>query len=64
MEDKDIRGDLTSDSVTTESRSEAARCTDQQACCPDARYDAIAHGAYSVTLKCRVCGIVIRRDWD
>jgi hypothetical protein len=41
-----------------------ARCDDRTKCSPDARHDAVSHGLTSVTLKCRLCGGIFRRDWD
>lgn len=41
------------------------RCTDRVKCQgDDTRYDTVGSGVYSLTLKCRACGFIIRHDWD
>lgn len=40
------------------------RCTGGVKCSEDARYDEVSHGVYSLTLKCRLCGAIVRHDWD
>lgn len=40
------------------------RCSDREQCSPDARYDTVSSGVYSLTLKCRLCGGIRRSDWD
>lgn len=40
------------------------RCTGDVKCSEDARYDQVAYGPYSLTLKCRLCGAIVRHDWD
>jgi len=40
------------------------RCTSNEKCCPDARYDDVIHGITSLTVRCRVCGAIVRHDWD
>lgn len=41
------------------------RCTDRVKCQgEDTRYDTVCSGVYSLTLKCRACGFIVRHDWD
>lgn len=40
------------------------RCTGGVKCSENARYDEVSHGVYSLTLKCRLCGAIVRHDWD
>lgn len=41
------------------------RCTEREECQgADTRYDTVSSGVYSLTLKCRACGFVVRHDWD
>ena len=41
------------------------RCTDRVKCQgDDTRYDTVSSGVYSLTLKCRACGFIVRHDWD
>ena len=39
-------------------------CTEREKCSPDAKSDTISSGPYSLTTKCRLCGKIIRSDWD
>lgn len=42
-----------------------ARCTERVKCNGEATtYDTVHSGVYSLTLKCRACGFVVRHDWD
>ena len=44
---------------------EPKRCTTRVKCQgDDTRYDTVSSGVYSLTLKCRACGFVVRHDWD
>jgi hypothetical protein len=41
------------------------RCTDRVKCQgEDTLYDTVSSGVYSLTLKCRACGFIVRHDWD
>lgn len=41
------------------------RCTEREKCNGEATtYDTVSSGVYSLTLKCRACGFVVRHDWD
>ena len=40
-------------------------CTEREKCQgEDTRYDTVSSGPYSLTLKCRACGFILRSDWD
>jgi hypothetical protein len=48
-----------------EAASEPKVRTDREKCQGEAtRYDTVSSGVYSLTLKCRACGFVVRHDWD
>jgi hypothetical protein len=39
-------------------------CTQREKCSPDAKSDTVSSGITSLTTKCRLCGTIIRHDWD
>ena len=47
-----------------ECRPRTKTCTTHETCRPGAVRDKVSDGVFSMTVKCRECGAVVRWDWD